>query len=49
MADEVQDCSNKEQMPIILRYVGQENKSSEKLIKFIVFDTGLTGLALSEK
>ena len=43
MADEVQDCSNKEQMLLILRYVGQENKIKGKFIKFIVHDTGLTG------
>ena len=33
MADEVQDCSNKEQMPLVIRYVGRDRKIQEKFVK----------------
>ena len=49
MADEVQDCSNKEQMPLVTRYVGRDRKFQEKFVKFVLCDTGLTGEALSGK
>ena len=48
MSDEAQDCSNQEQMPIVVRYV-DNGEVKESFIKFILCDTGLTGLALSEK
>ena len=48
-ADEVQDCGNKEQMPLVIRYVSNEKMIQEKFIKFILCDTGLTGSALSAK
>ena len=48
-ADEVQDCSNKEQMPLVIRYVNKEKSIQEKFIRYILCDKGLTGEALSEK
>ena len=49
MADEVQDCSNKEQMLSVVRYVDRNSKIQEKFIKFVLCDTDLTGEALSGK
>ena len=49
LADEVKDCSNKEQMPLVLRYVGKDGKIQERFLKFIHCDTGLSGAALKDK
>ena len=49
LADEVTDCSTKEQMPLVLRYVDSENKINKRFIKFIHCDEGVTGKALSDK
>ena len=49
LADEVRDCSNKEQMPLIIRFVDQKGEIQERFIKFIHCDTGLSGKALMEK
>ena len=38
LADEVTDCSNKEQMPLVLRYVDKEGEIQERFIKFIHCD-----------
>ena len=48
MADEAQGCANKEQMPLVIRYV-EQGEIRETFIKFILCNSGLTGLALSEK
>ena len=48
MADETQDCANKEQMSLAIRYV-EQSEIREAFIKFILCNSGLTGLALSEK
>ena len=50
IADEVTDCSNKEQLCIVLRYV--EPGSSlirEDLVTFLECDSGITGEALADK
>ena len=47
--DEVTDCANKEQMPLVIRYLGKDNKIQEPCIKFIHCNTGITGEALTEK
>ena len=48
MADEAQDCANKEQMSLVIRYV-EQSEIREAFIRFILCNSGLTGLALSEK
>ena len=48
MADETQDCANKEQMPLVIQYL-EQGEIREAFIKFILCNSGLTGLALSEK
>ena len=50
VADEVTDCSNKEQLTLVLRYVHPESHMiHEDLIQFIECDTGITGHALADK
>ena len=50
IADEVTDCSNKEQLCIVLRYVDPEtNAIREDLVSFLECDSGLTGQALADK
>ena len=49
IADEVTDCSNKEQLGLALRYVCPEEKSiREDLVSFLECDSGISGQALSE-
>ena len=48
MADEAQDCSNQEEMPLVIRFV-DNGEIREYFTKFLLCDNGLTGLALSEK
>ena len=49
VADQAIDCSNKEQMPLILRYINASNEIQEWFIMYIHCNTGLTGEALSKK
>ena len=49
IADEAIDCSNKEQMPLILRYVNADDDIEERFLKYIHCNTGLTGVALAGK
>ena len=49
LADEVADCSNKEQMPIFLRYVDSDNAIKEKFLEIVHCNTGTTGQALYDK
>ena len=50
IADEVTDCSNKEQLAIVLRYVNAgDNVIHENFLAFIECDSGITGSALSQK
>ena len=50
IADEVTDCSNKEQLSIVIRYVDQNNyRIREDFVTFLECDSGISGLALSDK
>ena len=50
IADEVTDCSNKEQLSLVLRYVDREsNQIREDLVAFIECDTGVSGRDLANK
>ena len=48
-ADEASDCSNKEQLPLVLRYVDDSHIIQEKFVEFVLCDTGVTGSALAAK
>ena len=50
IADEVTDCSNKEQLSLVLRYVcPEDNQIREDLVSFIECDSDITGSAISNK
>ena len=50
IADEVTDCSNKEQLCIVIRYVEPETASiREDLVTFLECDSGITDKALDDK
>ena len=49
MAGEVRVCSNKEQMPLILRYINRNGEIQERFLKFIKCDNGISGDALKDK
>ena len=50
IADEVTDCSNKEQLCIVIRYVDPGTATiREDLITFLECDSGITGKALADK
>lgn len=50
IADEVTDCSNKEQLSLVLRYVSpDDHQIREDLVDFIECDAGTSGRALAEK
>ena len=44
LADEATDCSNKEQMALIIRFVDRENVIREEFLQFIYLDSGLMGV-----
>ena len=49
IADEVTDCSNKEQLSLVLRYVNPDDCSiREDLVTFLECDSGITGKALAD-
>ena len=48
LADEAQDVSSKEQMPLVLRFVDKNGNIREKIIKFIICDEGVSGAAISK-
>ena len=48
-ADEAADCSNKEQLPLVLSYGDEANEIQERFVDFILCDTGVTGRALADK
>ena len=48
LADEATDCSSKEQMPIVLRYVDSNKEINERFVKFVECDDGMTGEALAK-
>ncbi|XP_065681456.1 zinc finger MYM-type protein 1-like [Hydra vulgaris] len=47
LCDEAVDCSNTEQMSLVLRYVNSNNKICEDFLRFIDCKTGTSGLSLS--
>ena len=50
IAEEVTDCSNKEQLCIVIRYVEPEAATiREDRITFLEYDSGITGKALADK
>ena len=50
IADEVTDCSSKEQLSLVIRYVSKEdNLIREDFIGFIECDCAITGRAIAEK
>ena len=49
LADEASDCSKKEQMALILRYVAPDNEITELFIRFIHCNADLSGDSLSKK
>ena len=49
IADEAADCSNKEQLPLVLRFVDKEDVIREEFVDFIFCDTGTTGSAIAAK
>ena len=48
-ADEAADISNKEQLPLVLRFVDSSGSNREEFIEFIHCDSGTSGAAISEK
>ena len=48
-ADEATDCSNKEQMPFVVRFVDQDNNIREEFLDFILCEEGTTGRAIATK
>ncbi len=50
IADEVTDCSNKEQLSLVLRYVNAtDNQIREDFVAVIECDCGVTGSAIAAK
>ena len=49
LADEVTDCSTKEQMPLVVRYVDRNREIQERFVTFIHCDSGISGKALKDK
>lgn len=43
LADELLDCSNKEQLSIVIRYVDSSRNIKEDFLKFLHCKEGLTG------
>jgi hypothetical protein len=48
LADEATDCSNTEQMAVVLRFIDESLKIREDFLGFILCSDGLSGEALSE-
>ena len=48
-ADEAADCSNKEQLPLVLRFVDATNSIREEFVEFVFCDTGTSGSAIADK
>ena len=47
--DEAGDSSNKEQLPLVLRFVDATNSVHEEFLEFIHCDTGTSGNAVADK
>lgn len=48
-ADKAADCSNKEQLPLVLRFMDSTNSIGEEFVDFILCDTGTSGSAVASK
>lgn len=48
IADEGRDCSNKEQMPIVVRYMDEANDIREDFLSFVECEHGTTGAQLAD-
>lgn len=48
-ADEAVECSNKEQMPFVIRFVDSSDNIKEEFLDFILCDQGITGEAIARK
>ena len=48
-ADEGTDVANKEQLPLIIRFVDQSGMIREEFLKFVLCDTGPSGQAIADK
>ena len=43
LADKSTDCSKKEQMAVVVRYVGKDDDTEERFLRFIHCEYGLSG------
>ena len=48
LADEAQDVSNMEQIPLVLRYIDSSGIIREDFIKFVHCKSGISGTAISD-
>ena len=48
LADEASDCSNQEQLSLVLRFVDKDGEIREEFLGFLYCELGLTGKALAE-
>ena len=48
-ADEGTDVANKEQLPLIIRFVDQSGMIREEFLEFVLCDTGTSGQAIADK
>ena len=48
MADKASDCSNQEQLSLVLRFVDKDGEIREEFLGFLHCELGLTGKALAE-
>ena len=48
-ADEGTDVANKEQLPLIIRFVDQSGMIREEFLESVLCDTGTSGQALADK
>ena len=49
LADESTDCSEKEQLALIIMFADKNNEIREKFLKFIYMDSGVRGEELKSK
>ena len=47
--EEAADCSNKEQLPLLLRYVDEANEIKKRYLDFILCDTNVAVRTLDDK
>ena len=48
LADESTDCSNKEQLALIIRFVDKNNEIREEFLKFIYMNSGVRGTGIED-